>query len=205
MAPRARACDDADRTVIDEGMTMAIVYADVRLSNFGRPDLEEMTVTAVVDSGAMDLVVPEHVAVQLQLRDLRSREVTLADGSRRMLRYVGPIMVQAQGRDCVTGALVMGDQVLLGAIPLEAMDMIVHPREQRLMPNPENPNVPGAMVKGAKVHAVRYARFLRDAGEAGRQMQATGQCHRADDVHPSLHARVAGVEAAPPNAVARRK
>jgi clan AA aspartic protease len=118
-------------------MIMAIVYADVRLGNFGRPDLEEMTATAVVDSGAMDLVIPEHVALQLQLRDLRSREVTLADGSRRTLRYVGPVVVQAQGRDCVTGALVMGDRVLLGAIPLEAMDMIVHPREQRLIPNPE--------------------------------------------------------------------
>ena len=129
---------------------MSIVYAEVRLSNAARPDLEEITVTAVVDTGAIDLIVPEHIAVQLQLTDLRPREVTIADGSRRQVRYVGPIRIDAQARDCMTAACVMGDQVLLGAIPLEAMDMIIHPRLQRLIPNPENPNLPGVIVKSAQ-------------------------------------------------------
>jgi clan AA aspartic protease len=125
---------------------MGIVYAEIRLANAGRPELEELTVDAVVDTGAIDLVVPARIAAQLQLRDLQSREVRLADGSTRTLRYVGPILVRAQGRDCMTAALVTGDQVLLGAIPMEAMDVIVHPRLQRLVVNPEHPELPGAIL-----------------------------------------------------------
>ena len=51
------------------------------------------------------------------------------------------------GRDCVTAAAVMGNQVLLAAIPMEAMDLVVDPRLQRVVPNPENPNIPGFLAK----------------------------------------------------------
>jgi len=126
---------------------MGIIYAELRLSNFGKPELEEISVNALVDTGAIELVVPEHVAIQLQLTDLKSREVLLADGTRRTVRFVGPIKIEMQGRDCVTAAIVMGDQVLLGAIPKETMDVIVHPRTQQLVPNPDNPNVPVSIAK----------------------------------------------------------
>lgn len=121
---------------------MGVIYADVRVSNFSRPDLEEITVNALVDTGALDLVIPEHLAIQLRLSDLKPREVHLADGSRKLMRYAGPIKVEMMGRDCVTAAVVMGDQVLLGAIPMQAMDVIVHPRSEQVVPNPESPNVP---------------------------------------------------------------
>ena len=47
----------------------------------------------------------------------------------------------------------MGNEVLLGAIPMEDMDLVVHPLSRRLIPNPQNPNIPGAMAVG-----VQYAR-----------------------------------------------
>ncbi len=126
---------------------MGIIYAELRLSNLGKRELEEITVTALVDTGALDLVVPEHVAIQLQLTDLKPREVLLADGTRKTVRYAGPIKVEMQGRDCVTAAIVMGDQVLLGAIPMETMDVIVHPRTQQPVPNPDSPNIPVSIAK----------------------------------------------------------
>ena len=126
---------------------MGIIYAELRLSNFGKQELEEISVNAVVDTGAMELVVPEHVAIQLQLTDLKTREVLLADGTRKTVRFAGPIKVEMQGRDCVTAAIVMGDQVLLGAIPMETMDVIVHPRTQQLVPNPDSPNIPVSIAK----------------------------------------------------------
>ena len=129
---------------------MGIIYADIRVSNFAQPDLEEITVNALVDTGALDLVIPEHLAIQLCLNDLKPREVHLADGSRKLARYVGPIKVAAMGRDCVTAAVVMGDQVLLGAIPMQAMDMVVHPRSERLVPNPDSPNVPSFLAMGGR-------------------------------------------------------
>lgn len=126
---------------------MGIIYADIRVSNFSRPDQEEITVNALVDSGALDLVIPEHLAIQLRLSDLKPREVHLADGSPKLMRYAGPIKVEMMGRDCVTAAVVMGDQVLLGAIPMQAMDVIVHPRSEQVVPNPESPNVPSFLAK----------------------------------------------------------
>lgn len=121
---------------------MGSVYADVRLSNMGKPELDEITANAIVDTGAIDIVVPEHVAVQLQLTDLKPRELHLADGTRKMVRYAGPVKVEMHGRDCVTGAAVMGDRVLLGAVSMELMDVVVHPRTLEVVPNPDSPNVP---------------------------------------------------------------
>jgi len=40
------------------------------------------------------------------------------------------------------GALVMGNQVLLGAIPMEDMDLIIVPKTRALDVNPNSPNVP---------------------------------------------------------------
>jgi clan AA aspartic protease len=129
------------------GKGMGIIYADLRLSNMGKPELEEVTANAIVDTGVVDLVVPEHIAIQLQLTDLKPRELHLADGTRKMVRYAGPVKIEMQGRDCVTGAAVTGDKVLLGAVPMELMDVVVHPRTLRVVPNPESPNVPVFLAK----------------------------------------------------------
>ena len=64
---------------------MGIIYADLRLSNMGKPELEAVTANAIVDTDAIDLVVPEHIAIQLQLTDLKPRELHLADGTRKMV------------------------------------------------------------------------------------------------------------------------
>ena len=122
---------------------MGIVYTELRLANAARPDLEELTVSAVAETGAIDLVIPEHIAIQLQLTELKPRELRMADGVRRLVRYAGPIKVEMAGRDCFTSAAIMGDQVLLGAVPMEQMDVVVDPRTRRVVPNPDNPNVPG--------------------------------------------------------------
>ena len=128
---------------------MGIIYADLRVSNFGIPELEEITVNALVDKDALEFVIPEHLAIQLQLDDLKPREVNLADGSRKLVRYAGPIKVDMMGRDCMTAALIMGDQVLLGAVPMHLMDVIVHPGAEQVVPNPESPNVPLFLAKAA--------------------------------------------------------
>jgi clan AA aspartic protease len=122
---------------------MGIVYADLRLANGAKPELEEIAVNAVANTGAVDLVIPEHIAIQLQLTELKPRELRMADGGRRMVRYAGPVKVEMAGRDCFTSAAIIGDQVLLGAVPMEQMDLVVDPRTRRVIPNPENPNIPG--------------------------------------------------------------
>ncbi len=82
------------------------------------------------------LCMPEHVALQLDLEENRKREVTTADGSRHKVSYVGPIEVTFENRNCFVGALVMGDEVLLGAVPMEDMDLIISPAHRKLVVNP---------------------------------------------------------------------
>ena len=129
---------------------MGIIRQHIRLANAARPDLEDLDANAVVDSGASDLCVPQHVANQLRLKIDRQMEMTLADGRRQIVDYIGPIRVEVFGRTAFTGAMVLGQTVLLGAIPMQAMDVLVDPRRERLIPNPENPNIPGALVMAAR-------------------------------------------------------
>lgn len=127
---------------------MGIVYQHIRLANAARPNLEELDAQALVDSGAMDLCIPPLVARQLKLDAVEKRTVTVADGRTVDVDYVGPIKVEVFGRHAFTGAMVMGDRVLLGAIPMQAMDVLIDPRGEKLIPNPENPDIPGALVMG---------------------------------------------------------
>lgn len=127
--------------------TVGIVYTDLRLANHARADLDEINVMALVDTGALHLCIPAHVAVQLQLQVLNAREVQTADGKPHVVDYVAPIRVSLLGRECVTGALVFGNQVLLGAIPMEDMDLVIEPSRQKVSVNPLSPNIPLSLAK----------------------------------------------------------
>ncbi len=127
---------------------MGLVRQHVWIANAARPELEEIDANALVHSGAIDLCIPRHIAIQLKLDKAEEREVTVADGRRELVDYVGPVRLEVFGRSAFTGALVMGEHVLLGAIPMQAMDVLVDPRREQLIPNPENPNIPGALAMG---------------------------------------------------------
>lgn len=129
---------------------MGITYTDLRLANDAREDLEEINASAVVDTGAMHLCIPEHIAIQLQLKSRTQREVQTADGKSHIVDYVSPVRISMLNRECVTGALVIGNQVLLGAIPMEDMDLIVEPARLRVSVNPLSPNIPLSLAKGLK-------------------------------------------------------
>jgi len=95
----------------------------------------------------MTICIPEHVAVQLQLPETEKREVTTADERSYVVPYVGPIQIRFENRTCFTGALVIGDSVLLGAVPMEDMDLVISPSAGTITVNPRSPNIPSALVK----------------------------------------------------------
>jgi clan AA aspartic protease len=97
--------------------------------------------------GAMTICIPEHVAAQLQLETIEKREVTTADDRSHVVPYVGPVQIRFQNRTCFTGAIVIGESVLLGAVPMEDMDLVVSPSRQTVTVNPKSPNIPSAVVK----------------------------------------------------------
>ena len=126
---------------------MGMILANIELSNPRQPDLSPLSVQALVDTGAMTICIPEHIAMQLKLNEIEKREVTTADERSHLVPYVGPIQIRFQKRTCFTGALVIGESVLLGAVPMEDMDLVVEPSRQTIAVNPKSPNIPSAVVK----------------------------------------------------------
>jgi len=99
-------------------------------------------VQALVDSGAMPLCIPESVARQLgfDTTEVYSARIKIADASRIDVPVVAPIRINFENRSCTTDAYVLGDEPLIGVIPIEAMDCIIEPKNQRLVVNPKNPD-----------------------------------------------------------------
>ena len=126
---------------------MGYVHAAIELSNPRQPQLRPLEVYALADTGALMLCIPAALAKQLQLTQESEREVSVADGRSIRVPYVGPVKVRCQGRLCFVGALVLGDDVLLGAVPMEDMDLTINPSRQRLEPDPRSPDIPHALVK----------------------------------------------------------
>jgi len=126
---------------------MGLVNGKVLLKNPRLPELAPVDVVALADSGAVHLCIPEHVRIQLKLEAIDNKEVTLADGSTKLVPYVGPIELRFKNRVGFAGALVMGDQVLLGAIPMEDMDLVIIPKTRNLDVNPDSPNIASSIVK----------------------------------------------------------
>lgn len=120
---------------------MGLIYADLILSNPVLPTLSAIETRALVDSGALHLCIPQHLALQLRIETLEDREVTLANGSKQLIPYAGSIKVKFKNRTAFVGAMIMGDEVLLGAIPMEDMDVVIQPATQSLNVNPESPNI----------------------------------------------------------------
>jgi len=127
---------------------MGLISAQIELSNPKNRTLRPITVRALADTGALHLCIPEHVAIQLQLEELYKREVTTADGGTHLCSYVGPVEVKFENRGCFTGALVLGDEVLLGAVPMEDMDVVLLPARQAVIVNPASPNIAHSIAKG---------------------------------------------------------
>lgn len=126
---------------------MGLIRAEIELANPTKPDLRPLVVEALVDTDAMTICIPEHVAVQLGLQTIETREVTTADEKSDVVPYVGPIRIRFQNRTSFTGALVIGDTVLLGTVPMEDMDLVVSPAAETIVVNPKSPNIPSALVK----------------------------------------------------------
>ena len=132
---------------------MGLVNGKIRLKNPRRPETEELEVEVITASGALHLIITEHVRSQLRLAAVATKEVTLADGRRVLVPYVGPVEIRFKNRIGFAGALVMGDVCLLGAIPMEDMDLVVIPKTRTLDVNPDSPDTAATIAKDA---AARY-------------------------------------------------
>lgn len=127
---------------------VGLVHADIKLDN-PKGSAPAISVQALVDTGALHLCIPESMSRQLNLAAERVRRVTFADGRSVEAPYVGPVRVEVAGRTCFVGAMVFGDEVLLGAIPMEDLDLMVDPARQQVVPR--DPRGPVSLAKGFSV------------------------------------------------------
>ncbi|TAF96463.1 MAG: clan AA aspartic protease [Cytophagia bacterium] len=131
---------------------MGLIYADIELINgedlvlakrhyIGEDEVKRMWVSMLVDTGSVYLCINENIQEQLQLPFKEKRKGQLADG--RIVEYnvVGPIELKFKNRSCTTNAMVLpGDnEPLLGAIPMEDMDVVIRPQRQELDVHPDHP------------------------------------------------------------------
>jgi len=126
---------------------MGLIHTTITLSTPKYDSMQQITTKVFVDTGALHLCIPEHIALQLNLTTLLSREATLADGNRYKIHYAGSVLVQFETRRAFVGAMILGDDVLLGIIPMEDLDFVTHPASQSLRINPDSPNMAMSWVK----------------------------------------------------------
>lgn len=109
--------------------------------------LRECEAEALVDTGAVSLVIPDTIVQQLGLRIRGQRIAQYADGPEGSVGVTGPVVIECQGRETLVEALVTGNEVLLGQVVLEQLDFLVDCKNQQLVPNPANPDYPVAQIK----------------------------------------------------------
>jgi len=126
---------------------MGLVNTKIELKNPRKPDIASIEIDALADTGSVHLCIPEHIQMQLELEETEKKDAILADGSEKLVPYVGPIELKFMNRTGFCGALVMGDQVLLGAIPMEDMDLVVIPKTREVAVNPASPNIATSVAK----------------------------------------------------------
>lgn len=139
---------------------MGLVYADIELISvddlafhrrgyIAEDRIKRVRVSALVDSGSYMLVINEHIKAELDLPVVGEQTVQLADDSLVKVDIVGPVEIRFENRRTSQEALVIpnSSQPLLGVIPLEALDVVIDPKQQRLVVNPESPHIQSTIVK----------------------------------------------------------
>jgi clan AA aspartic protease len=128
-----------------EGDKMGIVHAEITLKNvkdkmkaevgyIKEPEIRQTTIQAVVDTGAMTLVINEQLRQQLGLEVVGAKVATLANNVKETVKIAETVEVRWKNRSMTCQPWVVGSgRILLGAIPLENMDLMVDPGSQELV------------------------------------------------------------------------
>jgi clan AA aspartic protease len=125
---------------------MGTVFAQITLQNAAdvvnaedgiirEEEIRSLDVTAIVDSGAYSLVINEEQCQKLGLRIYKEQTARLADGRRVTCKVAAPVKICWKDRETSCDAMIIpgAETVLLGSLPLEAMDLMIHPAKQELV------------------------------------------------------------------------
>ncbi|MCP4146387.1 MAG: hypothetical protein GY757_01430 [bacterium] len=133
---------------------MGLITVDLELLNAGEifaaqmgyikeSEIKKISATVLVDSGAYMLAINEDARLQLNLPKVDEQVAEFANGNLEKMDVVGPVEVRFENRSTTCRALVLPGnvQMLLGAIPREDMDVVIDPKKQKLIVNPQSPYI----------------------------------------------------------------
>ncbi len=125
----------------------ALDRALARRGQIKKEEIRSYETNALIDTGAVSSVVPQFVMQQLGLESDGQRVAEYADGRKDTVELTEPITYEIMGRTTTEGAMVLGDEVLIGQTILEVMDLLVDCTNRRVIPNPAHPDQPVVKIK----------------------------------------------------------
>jgi clan AA aspartic protease len=128
-------------------LTNSVDLGMVRRGILNPKHLRTIEVNALVDTGAVMLVIPNSIAVALGLEKQGQEVARYANGSEELVNVSEPLKLECLGRSTTDEALIIGDEVLIGQVILEKLDFWADCTNQRLVPNPDHPDYPVMLVK----------------------------------------------------------
>ena len=118
---------------------------DIYLLRQGKITADEVRsceLEAVVDTGAVNSVIPREIADKLELAVLKRERAQYANSYQEEVDVATPILVEIAGRTTTDEPFILGNEVLIGQTVLEKTDLLVDCLRQRVIPNPEHPDRP---------------------------------------------------------------
>lgn len=128
-------------------LTNALDRALARRGQISEKDIRSYVADALIDTGAVSSVVPKNVMDQLGLESDGQRVAEYADGRNEVVELTEPITFDIIGRKTTEGAMVLGNEVIIGQTILEVLDLLVDCNSQKLIPNPAHPDQPVVKIK----------------------------------------------------------
>lgn len=128
-------------------LTNALDRALARRGQISEKDIRSYEANALIDTGAVSSVVPANVMLQLGLKSDGQRVAEYADGRNETVELTEPITFDIIGRKTTEGAMVLGNEVIIGQTILEVLDLLVDCNNQKLIPNPAHPDQPVVKIK----------------------------------------------------------
>jgi predicted aspartyl protease len=138
---------------------MGLIHAEIEIINgddlvlarksiIGEEEIKRMHVRMMADNGAINLCINENVQEYMQFPVSEYKTFVVATGESKRLLVVNNVEIKFKNRTTTCRAIVLpGDsEMLLGAIPMEDLDVIINARRQELDVNPESPDMAMALL-----------------------------------------------------------
>ena len=122
---------------------MGKVIERVKITNVFDPS-KSMEIDALVDTGATMLVLPQNIVHKLGLKKVRDVKVRYANNKVEIKPVYRAVIVEILGREGTFDVVCEdeGTQPLIGQVVLEVLDLVLAPKERKLIPNPASPETP---------------------------------------------------------------